>query len=549
MRFLDTSRIRTRFDERVEAADGTELSVDLYFPPEPGRYPVLLNRTPANNNRAGRAGISDAPAERWKRLAAQGYIVAAADVRGRGDSEGCFVPFIHEGSDGARTVNWLRNLDEANGKIGLFGSGYGAFCAWATACEDKHIDALVSLSPFGAVGEGLVHNGGAVRLDWLFWMHLIGGRTVQPASVPQWSRIHKHLPLNTMDKALGRSDIWWQDWLSHLDPDDPCWAPLNLQGAIAQLNTPALHVTGWWDGQINGARYYYQAAEKSSAPQHLIIGPWDTAGVRRPQQRLGGFDFGPKSVLDMDTETVQFFDEYLRQKTLENPRPKAIIFSTGRNEWLTEKSWPRSCGDQVEPLYLNSTVAANTRRGDGYLTPEAKQGRQADIVTHNPDWPVEYQPGFESFAAGSQPFMLDQSHITGRDEALVYTSAPMNRALTLSGRTTFSLNIKTNARDADVFVLLSDVFPGGTRDLHLAHAALRLSQCKRFEPGKSTRVTLQLNDIYHDFLQNHHLRLTITPSLFPLYAVNPQGENYLAEEQARVEDIEIVLCETYFDYS
>ena len=56
MRFIDTSRIRTRFDERVLANDGTELSVDLYFPPEQGSYPVLFQRTPADNNRAGRVG-------------------------------------------------------------------------------------------------------------------------------------------------------------------------------------------------------------------------------------------------------------------------------------------------------------------------------------------------------------------------------------------------------------------------------------------------------------------------------------------------------------
>ena len=146
MRFIDTSRIRTRFHERIYAADGTALSVDLYLPPEPGSYPVLLNRTPANNNRAGRAGISDAPSERWKRLAAQGYIVAAADVRGRGDSAGTFVPFAHEASDGAATVKWLRSLGEVNGQVGLFGSGYGAFCAWATACIDKNINALVNFS-------------------------------------------------------------------------------------------------------------------------------------------------------------------------------------------------------------------------------------------------------------------------------------------------------------------------------------------------------------------------------------------------------------------
>src|ERR1700722_6766694 len=159
MRFVDTSRIRIRLDERVRAHDGTELSVDLYLPSFPGRYPVLMNRTVVDNNRGGRPGISSPPAERWKAYAAQGYIVAVSDVRGRGDADGTFIPFVNEASDGAATIAWLRSLDECNGKIGLFGSGYGAFCAWAAAVTDRHVDAIVSISPFGAVGEGLAHRG------------------------------------------------------------------------------------------------------------------------------------------------------------------------------------------------------------------------------------------------------------------------------------------------------------------------------------------------------------------------------------------------------
>ena len=30
----------------IPMQDGTRLATDLYFPPEPGRYPVLLERTP-----------------------------------------------------------------------------------------------------------------------------------------------------------------------------------------------------------------------------------------------------------------------------------------------------------------------------------------------------------------------------------------------------------------------------------------------------------------------------------------------------------------------
>jgi hypothetical protein len=539
MRFLDTSRIRTRFDERVTALDGTELSVDLYLPPLPGRYPALLNRTAADNNRDGRAGISLPPAERWKALAAQGYIVAAADVRGRGDSDGQFVPFVHEGADGAATVAWLRTLDECDGKVGMFGSGYGAFCAWAAAVEDGHLDAVASISPFGAVGEGLLQRGGAVRLDWLFWMHLIAGRTVQPANVPPWPNIHRHLPLTTLDEALGREDIWWREWLDHLDPDDPYWVPLKLGESISVLKAPGLHVTGWWDGQAGAAHYYYEAARRSGAPQQLIIGPWDTAAVRRPVSRVGGFDFGPRSALDVDETLADFFDACLRMDRTTVPATSRL-FVTGRNEWVSRQDELRAAADGMK-LYLQSTLGANTRRGDGMLSVAPPMEKSMDVITHNPAVPVDHQPQFVSFAAGANPggFTLDQSHVTARDEALVYTSAPLETTVTVVGRPKVTLTLRTSVPDADLFVLLSDTFPLGTRDLHLSHTAVRLGALKSFRSGEPMTVELDFDRLAHDFFRGHQIRLTVTPSLFPLYARNLHVKDYVLGRDPVFAEIEL----------
>lgn len=538
MQFFDTTRIRTRFDERLPVADGVELSVDLYLPPEPGKYPVLLNRTAADNNRSGRAGISVAPAERWKILAAQGYIVAAADVRGRGDSGGEFTPFKNEASDGASTIAWLRKLEEANGKIGLFGAGYAAYCVWAAAAADGQVDAIASISPFGAVGEGLLHRGGVVRLDWLFWMHLIGGRTVQAANVPPWPTIYRHLPLKTMDEALGRSDIWWQDWLAHLDSNDPYWKPLDLAGQLNRLDIPGLHITGWWDGQIGAARYYYEATKQSAAPQRLIIGPWDTTAVRRPTPVVGGFDFGPRSLIDLDEELVRYFDEYLKDEPPKGAHTGSRIFITGRNEWQVCKGWPEA--DIVYEMNLDSSVAANTRRGDGVLTRTAAQGGP-DIITHNPEMPVEFQPRFVSFATGANPLgnTLDQAYITARDEVLVYTSSPLEKMVTLSGRARVTLTIRTDASDTDLIVLLSDSFPLGSRDLQLSHTAIRLSTWGHNKPGELLTIELEFDEIVHDFLPGHQIRLAVTPSLFPLYARNLHTDEYIAAREPGIANIEL----------
>lgn len=530
MQFIDTSRIRVRLDQRIAAEDGTELSIDVYLPPQPGRYPVLLHRTAADNNRwprtFGATQFQPGNADRWKAFAAQGFIVATADVRGRGDSGGTFFPFANEGADGAVTVEWLRNLPECDGTVGAFGTGYAAFCAWAAIGAGAPISAVASISPFGAVGEGLLHRGGAVRLDWLFWMHLVGGRTLQPAALPPWPEIHRHLPLMSMDSALERHDIPWRSWLEHLDAGDPFWAPLRLAERLASRPIPGLHITGWWDAHLGGARYFYEAAMRSGAPQSLVIGPWDSAAIRHSARVVGGFDFGLRSMIDVDEILVQFFAARLRGEANQWSQPGARFFMTGRNDWIDGVGWPvAATGNRV--LHLASDGCANTRRGDGALRDTVGASEGMDEMIDNPAMPVEFQSNFRSFAANEWSLNLDQGHITARDEALVYTSTPLASPLTAYGRPSVTLTVRCAAPDADLYVLLSDVFPLGSRDLHLSHAPIRLATIGKFAERKPLVLTVEMNELAHDFLPGHSIRLTIVPSLFPLYARNLHREDYL----------------------
>ena len=74
---------------------------------------------PTSSSRAAaRAGGGDADAvrQRWRgsvparptEFAAGGYVVVSADVRGRGDSEGEFVPYRNDGPDGGDVIAWAR---------------------------------------------------------------------------------------------------------------------------------------------------------------------------------------------------------------------------------------------------------------------------------------------------------------------------------------------------------------------------------------------------------------------------------------------------------
>ena len=72
---------------------------DVYLPEdEEGPWPVILSRTPYDNNLAMEQGFF------W---AQNGYVFVAQDVRGRYDSEGEFVPWDNETNDGVDTIEWI----------------------------------------------------------------------------------------------------------------------------------------------------------------------------------------------------------------------------------------------------------------------------------------------------------------------------------------------------------------------------------------------------------------------------------------------------------
>src|SRR5689334_21015443 len=72
--------------------DGVKLSSDVWLPREPGRYPIILIRTPYLKG----LGFLQEQAELFAR---RGYAVVVQDTRGRGDSEGEFSPFFQEPAD------------------------------------------------------------------------------------------------------------------------------------------------------------------------------------------------------------------------------------------------------------------------------------------------------------------------------------------------------------------------------------------------------------------------------------------------------------------
>lgn len=85
--------------------DGVNLSVDIYRPDAPGKFPCLLLQTYRGNN----IGPLKVPWGLY--FARHGYGVALVDVQGRYDSEDVWEPYVDEPQYGYDTQQWLRQQD------------------------------------------------------------------------------------------------------------------------------------------------------------------------------------------------------------------------------------------------------------------------------------------------------------------------------------------------------------------------------------------------------------------------------------------------------
>ena len=188
--------IQIKWGVRIPMRDGVELSADVYLPKAEGRYPAIISRTPYLKT-------TDITIENSKFYASKGYAVIVVDTRGRGDSEGVFVPYRNEGVDGYDTIEWAAKQPWCDGNVGTMGGSYLGRIQWLAALEHPpHLKAMISVvSPSDPFVEWPT---GIPTPHHLCWLFLTSGRTMQNMHKIEWNDIYNHLPLLTMDELTGR---------------------------------------------------------------------------------------------------------------------------------------------------------------------------------------------------------------------------------------------------------------------------------------------------------------------------------------------------------
>ncbi len=565
----------------VPMRDGKRMATDVYRPKDASRkYPAIFVRTPYNFNywdvRLGAPRDMSAQLEAVKR----GYAYVEMNERGRFFSEGNYDILGPPRTDGDDAISWIASQPWCNGKVGTIGCSSTA--EWQLGVAALGNPAFAAMIPMGfGAGVGRVrpyyeqgnwYRGGAVQMLFITWLYGQQNqvRPMFPPDTPRedliraskwfdlapllppvdWSQALRHLPVMDIIEAVGGPHGIFADPMPvdtggamiRRTPDDPAWYRGGLWHDDMTINVPGFWFMSWYDVSVGPNLAAYNHVRRTARPeiaeqQYAVIAPTLHCAYKRATENtvVGERNVGDAR-LDYDALTYAWFDRFLKGEDNGRLRsmPRVRYYTMGLNKWQASDTWPPR-GAQPMTLYLASGGNANTLYGDGLLAGAPPEEDRPDSFVYDPMDPVPSYGGNvcctgNAIAGGA----FDQRRIETRPDVLVYTSAPLEQGIEVSGPIEVTLYVSSDVKDTDFTVKLLDVYPDGPA-YNLDETIQRLRYRDGYdkplvwmEPGKVYQVTLQPMTTSNYFAAGHRIRIEVSSSNFPRFDrnLNTGGNNY-----------------------
>ncbi|ACT93672.1 CocE/NonD family hydrolase [Dyadobacter fermentans] len=540
------NEVRIERHKAVRMRDGVVLYADVYMPATPGRYPTIVTRTPYGVQR-------DGVHQTMIKFAQRGYAVVVQDVRGRYESDGKWEPFRDEAKDGYDTIEWAAAQPFSNGKVATQGGSYLGHNQWqAASLNPPHLVAAFPSLASTNIYANWITMGGAFRLSFNYGWGVVRmpNRIMLPqywhteAFTPEelkYANILMHLPLQDGDlQSAGAVVPHYRDWIKH-ESYDEYWKAISDEERFDKIKVPTYVSGGWFDifvmGTING---YVGMKNKGATPEarkgaRMIIGPWGHG----PSQKFGDVDFTAAAYVDQFETELSFFDYHLKgiRNAIETDKP-VRLFYMGVNQWRAETDWPIP-GTQFKELYLGGENA-NSVRGKGTLSFDKPTKATTDTYRYDPQSPVPTTGGNNCCGTPTPAGPRDQRPLEQREDVLVYTSAFLEKPVTIAGPVKMKLHAATDGRDTDWMVKLVDVHPDGfampvSEGIIRAKFRKGLDKMKLLTPNQVYEYEIEMTGTANVFRPGHRIRVDITSSNFPQFDRNPNtGEPLGTSTKTRI---------------
>ncbi len=571
----------------VKMRDGVALAADIYFPAmkcelAPGKFPVILERTPYNK-------LSPSAVTKAKYFAKRGYVCVIQDVRGRFRSDGEWYAFAKEANDGFDTVEWLGSRSWSNGKVGTMGDSYAGSdqSALATLNPPSLATMIIAVGASNYYHSSMRQNG-ALEQRFLIYAFRMAITSKEAESDPSLKAsiiksfteditdIVNQFPLRegtTVLRQLPSYERWAIDIATHGEYGD-YWKQRGY--AISEYynehaDVPSLYLGGWYDSYArNTCESYMALSRMKSSPQHLLMGPW-THG-QYEVTHSGNIDFGIDSHINYNDLKLAWFDKHLKDMNSEVSSWSPVrIFTMGGGSgranilgspgvkteypgrldhggfWRNEPDWP-----------LDSTrYTAYYIHGGGFLSPEIPidTGYNSTSFTFDPKDPVPTIGGGISAAepvlragafdqSGSPEFFPSNNKLplNARADVLTYQTTLLEKDVDVTGPVEMHLWASSSALDTDFTAKLIDVYPPSSDfpegvSLNITDSIIRAryrngwDKAELMTPGHFYEFVFTLYPTSNVFKKGHRIRLDISSSNWPRFDVNPNTGGPLGVER------------------
>jgi putative CocE/NonD family hydrolase len=510
-----------RWDVRIPVRDGLELAANLWLPkPRPDRphetFPAILEMIPYGKDSWRR----NADTGRGEWFAARGFALCRLDVRGTGGSPGIaldeYMP--DQTQDGYDAVEWLAAQPWCNGNVGTWGISWGGFTSIQVAMlRPPHLHAIL---PMYATDD-------RYRDD----VHLRGGCvTASEKSQYAVSQLGMNAmpPLPAVRGEGWRDGPWREQWLERLEntppwlfawlreqTDGPYWRHGSLAPDYEGLDCAVFHIAGWNDSYVDPAFRMQQGCRNVQV--RTLVGNWVHS---YPD------DAYPGPNLNWLHEAVRFFGHHLRGDDSGWGEEPAITWfeRTWAEPEAFPKAWPgRWRGASALPVPGGTTWTL--RLGAGVLA-DADAAPDVDGVDALPHRATVGTSGPLSWGAGGEPNGLARDLRPDEARGLAYTSAPLERAVSVIGLPEVVLHVSATMPVATCAVRVSEVSPLGVSAL-VTQGVLNLTHRRSdtdpepLVPGRVEEVRIPLRATGYRFSPGHRIRLTVLTAMWPIIWPSP----------------------------
>lgn len=491
------------FDVMLPMEDGVKLYTLVILPDGEGPHSVVFFRTPYDPAPSEELIQSYAPM--YAPYLENGFAIVWQHCRGRGGSEGDFVPFMGERADGLKTLSWIEQQDFCDGRVYLCGGSYLAYVhlsylAVAPACVKGAALAVMCVD-----GSKAFFKDGAYKADlgpmWYMDMYHHSDLT-HDSSRETYDREFRKYPLAEFPRrAYGYSVPSMDEILSLLEN------PLAVRGGYSEARyamrgcrIPVLLKDGWSEMFLTGMLdMWHELPEEIRKQSAFLMGPWGHGCAVDPACPYplsnGNIEGNP------ELDWLIHLRDGVEAKCVTPGMVK--YYAVGEGEWKLAEDFPDNA--RTKHMYLTTERSMANAACEGEIS-----------WIHDPEDPPFFPGGPDSF--NTPPYaMAAQPQPNFRPDVISFVSEPLTADMPLAGRIRIVLQAASDCDDTAFVARVCCVEQNGTATI-MQEGVMHLDP---YVPGEWKEISVELDNLCWTLHPGQRLRLDLSSADAANYFVHP----------------------------